>query len=281
MLDSFAGAEADQAAGLRHLFAAREVRAARAVAFVSGREACGRTTLLVRTAAALAKAGQGVVIIDEHRGMDTGHSAFAIKARHDLLDLVRGGCPVERLVQPVAPRLGVLAAARFAAEVQQVDTTAAGRLDAALGHLQEGNSFILIDCATRGGQHLSPLALAAPHMAVLVAAQSSAIIRAYALIKRLARERGRGGFNIAITGARTGAEALAIFRNMRRTASEHLGVHLDYLGSARVPMADHLAGALQGRLSLASASGDGSGFLPFAEGTACAATGRNNMASAS
>ena len=279
MLDSFAGAETDQAAGLRHLFAARTVRAARVIAFVSGREACGRTTLLVRTAAALAKAGHGVLIIDENRGTDNIHSAFGIKARHDLLDLVRGGCPIERLVQPVAPRLGVVAAARFAAEVQHVDTMAAGRLDAALGHLQEGNSFVLIDCAARGGQHLSLLALAAPHMAVLVAVQSSAIIRAYTLIKRLAQERGCDGFNIAITGARTGTEALAVFRNMRRTANEHLGVRLDYLGSARVPTEDHLAGALQGRLSLASASGDGSGFLRFAEGAAASATGPRSLAS--
>lgn len=280
MLDSFADAEADQAAGLRHLFAARAARAARVVAFVSGREACGRTTLLVRTAAALAKAGQGVVIIDENRGTNNVHAAFGIKARHDLLDLARGGCPLEGLLQPVASGLGVIAAARFAADAQRIDTTAAGRLDAALGQLRQGNSFVLIDCAARGGQHLSPLALAAPHMAVLVAAQSSAIIRAYTLIKRLAQERGRDGFNVAITGARTGAEALAIFRNMRRTASEHLGVHLDYLGSARVPTADHLAGALQGRLSLASASGDWSGFLPFAEGTVSAATDRKNLASA-
>ena len=36
------------------------------VAFASGRESCGRTTLLVQTAAALAAAGHGVVIIDEN-----------------------------------------------------------------------------------------------------------------------------------------------------------------------------------------------------------------------
>ncbi|MCX7166909.1 MAG: hypothetical protein NTV11_11615 [Rhodocyclales bacterium] len=277
MLDSISGAATDQAAGLRRLFGAR---AARVVAFVSGREACGRTTLLVRTAAALAEAGQAVVIIDENTGADNVHSAFGMKAKHDLLDLVRDGYPIARLAQPVAARLSVMSAAKFAADVQYVDAPAARRLDAALRQLQEGSSFVLIDCAARNGQHLSPLALATPHMAVVVAAQSSAITRAYALIKRLAQERGRDGFHVAITRARTEQEALAIFHNMRQTAREHLGVRLEYLGSARVPMADNLAGALQSRLSPAPEEGDGFGFLPFARRTTAVAAAPKHLESA-
>lgn len=278
MLDSLSGAVADQAAGLRRLFGNR---AACAIAFVSGREACGRTTLLVRSAAALAKAGQGVVIIDEHSGAHNVHSAFGVKARRDLLDLVQGGCPIERLVQPVAPLLSVMSAVQFATDVHQVDATAARRLDAALRQLQKGSSFVLIDCAARNGQHLSPLALAAPHMAVVVAAQSTAITRAYSLIKRLAQERGRDGFHVAITRARTEQEALAIFDNMRHTAREHLDVRLDYLGSAREPTADHLAGALQSRLSPTPEGGDWFDFLPFAESAASAAASPKRLAAVS
>ena len=263
MLDSIGVTATDQAAGLRRLFRART---ARAVAFVSGREACGRTTLLVRTAAALAKAGQGVVIIDENSGANNVHSLLGVKARHDLLDLVQRDYPLERLVQPVAPLLSVMSAARLAADARRVDSAAAARIDAALRQLQEGSSFVLIDCAARSGQSQSALALTAPHIAVVVAAQSSAITHAYALIKRLARERGRDGFNIAITKAQTGPAALAIFHNMRHTARDHLDVRLDYLGSARVPAADHLAGALQSRLSLTSEGADWFGFLPCTAG---------------
>lgn len=275
MLDSIGGTATDQAAGLRRIFG---TRAARAVAFVSGREACGRTTLLIRTAAALAKAGQGVVIIDENPGANNVHSVLGMKERHDLLDLVQGGYPLERLVQPVAPLLSVMSAARFAADVRQIDAPAAGRLDAALRQLQEGSAFVLIDCATRNGKHLSPLALAAPHMAVVVAAQSSAITRAYSLIKRLAQERRRDGFHVAITRAGSEQEALAIFHNMRHTAREHLGVRLDYLGSARVPTAGNLAGALQSRLPRNSEDGDLVWFLPFAGVAASSATGLRPLA---
>lgn len=260
---------------MRRLFV---TRTARAVAFVSGGEACGRTTLLMRTAAELAKTGEAVVIIDENSGANNVHSVLGMKARHDLLDLVQGGCPLERLVHPVVPLLGVMSAARFAADVRQVDASAAARLDTALRQLQEGSSFVLIDCATRNGRHLSPLALAAPHMVVVVAAQSSAITRAYSLIKRLAQERRRDGFHVAITRAGSEQKAQAIFHNMRHTAREHLGVRLDYLGSARVPTADHLAGALHSRLSRNSEDGGLGRFLPIAEDAASAAAGLGHLA---
>jgi flagellar biosynthesis protein FlhG len=278
LLDSISGAATDQAAGLRRLFGAR---AARVVAFVSGREACGRTTLLVRTARALAESGQGVVIIDENSGADNAHSALGLKVRDDLLDLVHGGRPIERLLQPAARRLNVMSAARFAAEVHRVEKSAAERLDAALGRLQEGNSFILIDCAARNGQHHSPLALAAPHVAVVVAAQSTAITRAYTLIKHLAHERGCDGFHVAITRARTEQEASAIFHNMRHTAGGHLDVRLDYLGSARVPKAEHLAAALQSGLSPTPEGVDCFGFLPFSQAAVTAAAAPKRLAAVS
>jgi flagellar biosynthesis protein FlhG len=85
-------------------------------------------------------------------------------------------------------------------------------------------------------------------VAVVVAAQSTAITRAYALIKRLVRESGRESFQVVITRARSDEESQAIFRNLQLTASEHLGVRLDYLAGARQPATDHIAGSLGLRL---------------------------------
>jgi len=260
LLERLHHAAGDQAAGLRRLFG---VRAPQVIAFVSGRDACGRTTLLVQTAAALAHAGHGVVIIDENSGPDNVLSTFGVKSRYDLIDMLRGGRSVQQIMQPVAPMVRAVAASRFADELLHVDAASAEYLNAGLRQVQQGASFVMIDCAARQGGHISPLALAARHVAVVVAAQSSAITHAYALIKRLARERGRDRFQVVVTRARSDAEAQAIFDNLRRTAREHLGVRLDYLGGSRVPMTDHLADALQSRLPPGGEEIDGGGFLPF------------------
>lgn len=256
----------DQADGLRRLFG---VRAPQVVAFASGGEACGRTTLLVQTAAALAAAGHGVLIIDENCAPNNAISAFGLTARHDLFDALNGERSLRQVMLQAAPLLRILPAARAARELDHASrlaATARSNLANCLQEMQRGVGFVLIDTAMRRGGHLSPLALAARHMTVVMAAQSSAITSAYALIKRIARERGREGFQVAITRARSGEEARAIFGNMRRVAREHLDVRLDYLGASLVPVTDNLADALLQRLPPVTEEGPGNGFaLPVCD----------------
>ena len=260
MLEAPYNATGDQAAGLRRLFGERPPRV---IAFVSGREACGRTTLLVQTAATLAQGGHDVVIIDENPAPNNVFSAFGMTSRHDLMDLVQGGRSVQQIMQPAAPRLRAVAASRLAAELPDPDAESAACLNAGLRQIEQGAAFVLIDCVARRGGQVSSLALTARHIVVVVAAQGQAITHAYALIKRLARERGRDDFQVVVTRARSDQEAQAIFDNLKRTAREHLGVRLDYLGGSRVPMTDHLAEALQNRLPLCAGDADAGGFLPF------------------
>lgn len=253
-------AEDDQASGLRRLFGAR---AAQVIAFVAAGESCGRTTLLVKTASALARTGLAVVLIDENSDVDNVHAAYGVTARHDLFDLVQSQQSPQQIIQMAAPRVSVVAAHRFARELHPIDQEAAERLDSGLRQLQQGAAFILIDCASRKDGDLSSLALAAQHIAVVVAAQSEAITHAYALIKRLTRERGRDGLHIVVTRARNELEATAIFQNMRRTAQDHLGVRLEYLGGAQTPGTDHLADVLKSRLPLGESGDSSTGFSPF------------------
>jgi len=259
---------ADQAAGLRRLFGGR---APQVVAFASGREACGRTTLLVQTAAALAASGQGVLIIDENPAPNNAVSAFGLTARHDLYQVLQGERTLHQTLLQAAPMVHLLPAARAARELEHASRSAAAarqNLPGCLLEMQQDVDFILVDTAMRRGGHLSPLALAARHMAIVVAAHCAAITHAYALIKRIAQERGRDGFQIVITRARSREEARAIFDNMRRVAREHLDVRLDYLGASLVPVTENLADALLERLppTLALGSETGNGFtLPKAE----------------
>lgn len=261
----------DQADGLRRLFG---TRAPQVVAVVSGREACGKTTLTVQTAAALAGLGHGVVIVDENPGPDNALAAFGLAASHDLLHVVKGQRSLAHVVKEAAPSVRILPAARAARELvaDELSTGGRSRLSSSWREVQRGADFVLIDCANRRGGQLSALAALARHLVVVVAAQGAAITHSYALIKRIAQEHGRDGFQIAITRARSGEEARAIFNNMRRVAGEYLGVRLDYLGAAAVPVTDHLADAMLSRLPPAVDAADPSsgmrGFAPTKSGLA-------------
>ena len=236
----------DQASGLRRLFGSRTTQV---VAFASGRESSGRTTLLVQTAAALAAGGHSVAVIDENPAPHNAISAFGLTARHDLMDAVAGDRPPRQVAIQAAPLIRIVPAARAARELHVADALHRSRLSSCMTELQGDAAFVLIDCMARRGGQLSALALAARHLAVVVAAQSSAITHAYALIKQLAAARGgRGSFQIVITRARSQDDARAIFSNMKRLARDQLGVRLDFLGTAVTPITAHLADALVTRL---------------------------------
>jgi flagellar biosynthesis protein FlhG len=243
--DAWAG---DQAAGLRRMFRGRTPQV---VAFASGREACGRTTLVVQTAAALAAAGHGVLIVDENQAPNNALSCLGLRARHDLYQVLQGERTLAQTLLEAAPRVHVLPAARAAHELGHAQRSAAAacrRLPATLREMQQGVDFVLIDADVRNHAHLSMLAQSARHMAVIVGAQGNAITNAYALIKRIVQERGRDGFQLVVTRSRSREEARAIFDNMRNVAREHLDVRLDYLGAVLSPATDHLAQALLQRL---------------------------------
>lgn len=238
--------DGDQADGLRRLFG---TRAPQVVAFASGREACGRTTLVVQTAAALAAAGHGVAIVDENPGPDNALAAFGLSGgRHDFFNVVRGDRPLAQVAVNAAPLVRIIPAVRAAREFAHLDLPGFQRLAAGLRDIQRGASFVLIDSANRHGGRLSAIAASARHVAVVVAAQGAAITGAYALIKRIAQDYGRDHFQIVVTRARSAEEARAVFDNMRRVAREHTGAQLDYLGAAAVPVTEHLAEALLHRL---------------------------------
>lgn len=247
----------DQAAGLRRLFA---VRPSQLVAFAAGLEACGRTSLIVESAEALAAAGWRVLIIDENPAPQNILTRYGLAARHDLLQLLHGERSLSQVEVPLAPQLSVVAAARA---LQAFDMAASARREQArsaalalrnlgpvLAHLQQGVDFILIDSARQSNGLLTPLTLAAPHMVVVAAATSATITHAYALIKRLARERGRADFQVVINRARTLAESRIIFDNMRRVAEQHLTVRLNYLAGVIPASTTALAHALLERLPI-------------------------------
>lgn len=237
------------------------------VAFASGREACGRTTLVIQTAVALAATGQAVVVVDENPAPDNVVTAFGLSARNDFFQVVRGDRNLGQVALTAAPLVRVIPSARAARDLDHMSVIARQHFEAGFQAMQEGAGFVLIDCAAnRRAGHLSPLAALARHFVVVVATQGPAITHAYALIKKIFQDYGRDRFQIAVTRARSPEEARAVYDNMRRVAREHLGVHLDYLGASAVPVTDHLADALLRKLPESGDRPRAEGFLTVPRG---------------
>lgn len=250
----------DQASGLRKLFGGRKPPG-RVIAFTAGRAGCGRTQLIVRTAAVLAAQGDRVLLVDENGGAHNALAAFGIEAVGDLLQAVRGQRPLSDLLLEVAPRLALLPAERAASELDTMTVRTLERLWACASELERQADFVLIDCAGEGPlAPLSPFARLARHPVVVTNTESSAITRAYARIKRLALTEGLDGIHVAVTRARTALEAQAIRSNMRKLARDQLGIELGLLKTSGDPLTENLASELKTALPPASSFGLGDLF---------------------
>lgn len=242
--------QSDQAAGLRELLANRPTQV---IAFAGGGRGSGRTTLAVETAMSLGRADHRTILVDENDGPGNALTSLGIGQTGDLVDALILKSPLESIIWRVEANLWAASAAKTAAFLR-VDSPKAMEIAATLmTPLEAAAKFVLIDSLVLEGGHLSLLSALAHHMAVVVAANPDTITQAYAVIKRLAKERGREGFHLAITHARSDKEAATIYGNVRMTAERHLGVRVAFLGSMPFPLPQDVGEILLKRLPMADA----------------------------
>ena len=248
--------QADQASGLRRLFGART---AQIVAFVSTHDSLRRGAdgmpLILKTAANLIQSEMGVVVMDEHAAAASVFASFGLKVRKDLLDVVDARHTASEIVVEGPSGLRLVGASRFAVEMSYIDAVAEQRLDSALIELQDGSDFLMLDCAARASGEVSPLAIKAHHVTVMVTPQATAITQAYVQIKHLARMRHGQGIHVLVNRARNEKEARSVFEKIQMTAFKHLGIQLDFLGCAEALDGDGMGELMRRHAQPALASG--------------------------
>lgn len=211
----------DQATGLRRLLAGG---AANSIAVMSGARASGKTSVLVNLAAALARSGQKVLIVDENANGIASACGFA--ARHDLLHVLRGELALEAVAIQLFAGVSLLPAARLARELPRIGVADRDRSGRCIETLARHHDVVLIDGAD------TPHSLTRSAHAMLVVHSSCAptVTDTYALIKRLNLDHGRRDFCVLVNQAGSGAEAHAEFDTMARVAGRFLAIPLRFGG---------------------------------------------------
>ncbi|CAB3780459.1 hypothetical protein LMG28688_01040 [Paraburkholderia caffeinitolerans] len=237
----------DQAEGLRRLLA-RE--GSRVIAVTGGHGAPGRTTVVINLAAALTALGKDVLVIDECLGprsvsaqLGGGMRGAGSEARgiggnltRSFAAVMRGEIALDQAVVRHALGFGVLAAPR--------EQCVGAQLDAPLSKLLAGPAdFVLIDAQLDAEGALSPLALHAHDVLIVMRVAAQAITDAYACMKRLHFAHAIGQFRVLANHVASAADAQAALENLADVASRYLAVSLERAGS--VAADPHMPRALQ------------------------------------
>lgn len=239
----------DQAEGLRRLLVLNQ---AQVITVVAGKAGVGRTSATINLAAALARSGKDVLVLDENQGPNNLLDRMGLSARHDLLDVAQGKCGLCDVVL-AAKGFGILPTARAMHALAKLDQAGQRRLENALTEASDGADIVLVDAAMPVvGQTdelagkavaVSPSLASGGALLVVVEATPSGITESYALIKRLALKDARQQFGIAVNKAGNEQAALTVFENMAKVARRNLSVRLEYLG--HIPSDERLRCAMQ------------------------------------
>ncbi|HKT99245.1 MAG TPA: cellulose synthase operon protein YhjQ/BcsQ [Paraburkholderia sp.] len=235
----------DQAEGLRRLLA-RE--GSRVIAVTGGRGAPGRTTVVINLAAALTAQGKDVLVIDECLGPRSvsallggvhGADNFPGNSAGNFAAVMRGEMALDAAVVRHALGFGVLAAPR-----EHCAPYTGAQWNTQLSKVLAGPAdFVLIDAQLDAEGALSPLAMHAHDVLIVMRVAAQAITDAYACMKRLHFAHAIAQFRVLANHVVRATDAQAALENLAGVASRYLTVSLESAGS--VAADPHMPRALQ------------------------------------
>lgn len=225
----------DQAEGLRRLLVSNQ---ARVITVVAGKTGVGRTSATINLAAALARSGKDVLVLDENPAPNNLLDQLGLSARFDLLDVAQAKCKLNDAILP-GKGYTILSAARAMRALPKLANTEQRRLEQAMTELNTAVDVMLVDAAMPVLSRVEGLSACdvmssslamGTSMLVVVDATASGITASYTLIKHMALENARLQFEIIVNKADNDQEAKNIFDNMAKVARHHLSARLEYLG---------------------------------------------------
>lgn len=230
----------DQAEGLRRLLSGDFVRI---VTLTSGKRGVGKTSSVINLAAALAKRGKQVMVLDEHQGEHSVVGMLGLTPYYDLTHVMRRERSLEQVILSGPEGVMVVPAGQSVQALAALDPAGQQRLVSAFAQLSRTLDVLLIDAEAGLASHVLPLSLAAQELVVVVEQQPAAMTDAYALIKVLSQGFARRNFRILVNKVTGPEEGVTVFNNMAEVSSRFLKVTLDYMGC--VPREDRIRRACQ------------------------------------
>jgi flagellar biosynthesis protein FlhG len=217
----------DQAAGLRRLLADDFVRI---ITLTSGKRGVGKTSVLINLAAALARRGKQVMVLDEHQGRHSVIGMLGLTPYYDLMHVLRREHSLEQVMLSGPEGIMLVPAGKSVQALANLPAADQEWLVRSFAQLAQPVDVVLVDAVAGVASNVLPLSLAAQELVVVVDPRPASMTDAYALIKVLNQGFARRGFHIVVNRAASPEEAGVVFDNMAKVASRFLKVSLDFMG---------------------------------------------------
>ncbi len=196
-------------------FRGANARPARILAVTSGKGGVGKTMVTANLAAALARQGERVLVLDADLGLANLDVVLNLQPRHNLHDVFTGKAKLEQAVLEAPGGFHVLLAGSGLVEYSRLTPDVQEQLQQVLESVRPRFDRILVDT----GAGISDVVLYALSLAddVLVVAtpEPTSLADAYATIKVLATQQGRKRLLLAVNQTQRLGEGQAVAQQLQ------------------------------------------------------------------
>ncbi len=213
------------------------------IAVASGKGGVGKTNISINLAAALAKRGRMVMILDADLGLANIDVVLGLKAKYNLSHLLAGECNLEDIIIKGPHQLLIVPAASGVRRMARLGAAETLGIINAFSSLDRPLDTLIVDTAAGISDSVTNFSQAANDVLVVACDEPASITDAYALIKTLSQHHEIGEFRILANMVRSAAQGRDVFDKLSRVVHRFLDVNLMYEGF--VPEDEYLRKAIQ------------------------------------
>jgi flagellar biosynthesis protein FlhG len=197
----------------------------------SGKGGVGKSLLSIMLAAAIARSGRRVLLVDAVQNQGNLHILLGLQHRAHLQDLWRGDADPEDLVLGVADRLWLVPADSGEDTLHALTATDRARLYHRLTSLYHRYDAVVVDAGPGIEGVVRAAGIRASHAVVVAVPEPASLSDAYALIKILTLQLPAVPIEVLINRAGDAREAAAAFERLDLAAERFLGRRLAFAGA--------------------------------------------------
>ena len=224
------------------------------ITIASGKGGVGKTSISVNLALMLQKLGKRMTLMDADFGLANTHILLGMNAKKSLADVISLGKPVEEAIE-IGPN-GVQLLAGGSGMIDLLHMSQADRFDLVrkMDALADKTDILLVDAPAGAADSTLDFMAASDRVVVVIVAEPTSFMDAYALIKASHLERKLQSFSIIVNMENSAVEAQKHFEKFRAICMRFLDVELTFLGN--VPMSQRMRRAVAARKPVLLSSSD-------------------------
>ncbi len=200
------------------------------LAVTSGKGGVGKTSLTVNVAAALARSGHRVGVLDADLGLGNVDVMLGLTPGAHLGDVLGGNKTLSEIIVHAPGDIQVIPAGSGIRALTSLNEPQWQRLAEVVAEASAQLDFLLVDTAPGISDHVIGLTALSDRVLVVTSYEPTAIVDAYAVIKLLTTAHPHREVGVVVNAARDAEQGELVFRQLSTAAVRFLGVRLRYYG---------------------------------------------------